>query len=382
MAFQFRRGTDAERQSITPKAGEPLFVTDTGKVYVGNGTTQGGIQISASVSDDEDPSLGGNLDLNNNSIIGTGNININGNITATGTINLGDGVEDNIVVGGQIASSLIPDADRVYNLGVSGSAWRNGFFESLNVDGEITANSLQISSIELSDSTVLFDGDTNTIFAESLVAESIEANSIEGNFVGSVFGEDSTLLVDANSSSLYTSVLEISESSISRIDDGFELQFKGKSLAVEWQDVDSALDSAPRFLWKAGRSNGDILAPVQTNDTVGAIIGTIFDGSVEVPNSAISIVIDEKTGSYDYPSKYNLSLTNPEGEFADAFSISSSGTASANIFKTGSYANETERDTVIPNPEAGMIIFLAGHDDSTGTPKFQGYDGNSWVDIN
>jgi hypothetical protein len=382
MALKLRRGTDSERTGIVFAEGEPVYVTDTGELYIGDGSTQGGLRVSNELELDLSPSLGGNLDLNQNNIVGTGNININGNITATGEITLGDGIEDNITVGGVLASGLVPDSDGAYDLGTSGLAWRNGFFEGLNVDGEITANSLQISSIELSDSTVLFDGDTNTIFAESLVAESIEANSIEGNFVGSVFGEDSTLLVDANSSSLYTPLLEISESSITRIDDGFELQFKGKSLAVEWYDLDSALDSAPRFLWKAGRSNGDILAPVQTNDTVGAIVGTIFDGSAEVPNSAISIVIDEKTGSYDYPSKYNLALVNPEGQLFDAFTISSSGTASANVFKTGSYINESDRDTAIPNPEAGMIILLTGHDDSTGTPKFQGYDGNSWVDIN
>jgi len=133
MAFQFRRGTDAERQSITPKTGEPLFVTDTGKVYVGNGTTQGGLLVSAAVSDDENPSLGGNLNLNNNNIVGEGNINIDGTITATGSINLGDGAEDNIIIGGVIGSSLVPDTDGLWDLGADDFFWRSGYFEGATI---------------------------------------------------------------------------------------------------------------------------------------------------------------------------------------------------------------------------------------------------------
>ncbi|CAB4127577.1 hypothetical protein UFOVP94_4 [uncultured Caudovirales phage] len=46
MAFQFRRGTNAQRLTITPVEGEPLYATDTHALYVGDGTTVGGIQIT------------------------------------------------------------------------------------------------------------------------------------------------------------------------------------------------------------------------------------------------------------------------------------------------------------------------------------------------
>lgn len=46
MAFQFRRGTDAQRQTITPAEGEPLYTTDTYALYVGDGSTLGGLIIS------------------------------------------------------------------------------------------------------------------------------------------------------------------------------------------------------------------------------------------------------------------------------------------------------------------------------------------------
>src|SRR6056300_1693316 len=46
MAFRLRRGTDAERQLITPVEGELIYVTDTKAIYVGDGTTVGGVLVT------------------------------------------------------------------------------------------------------------------------------------------------------------------------------------------------------------------------------------------------------------------------------------------------------------------------------------------------
>lgn len=47
MALQFRRGTAANRtaDSFTPVVGEPIFETDTNKLYIGDGSTVGGVDI-------------------------------------------------------------------------------------------------------------------------------------------------------------------------------------------------------------------------------------------------------------------------------------------------------------------------------------------------
>jgi hypothetical protein len=47
MTLQIRRGEEADRTSIVPKEGELLYVTDTNKLYIGDGTQQGGIDISS-----------------------------------------------------------------------------------------------------------------------------------------------------------------------------------------------------------------------------------------------------------------------------------------------------------------------------------------------
>jgi hypothetical protein len=40
------------------------------------------------------------------------------------------------------------------------------------------------------------------------------------------------------------------------------------------------------------------------------------------------------------------------------------------------YSDTTARNTAIPTPEAGMVVFI------TLTSKFQGYNGSAWADLN
>jgi len=204
MAFQFRRGVEVERTEITPKPGEPLYVTDTGKVYIGDGTTEGGILLSKEVLDDTSPQLGGNLDLNGNNIVGTGDINITGTITATGDINLGDGAEDNVIVGGVINSSLIPSENSLYDLGDEASAWRNGYFQEVFVDTSLVADSIQINEIYGVDSSVIYESSSDTM----------SVSTVEGNLVGSVIGQNSTILIDSGSNEISTGSLTLADNTL------------------------------------------------------------------------------------------------------------------------------------------------------------------------
>src|SRR6056300_1439364 len=180
MALQIRRGLEADRLSITPAAGELLYVTDTGNVYVGDGTTAGGVLVTGDVLNDTSPQLGGDLDLNGNDITGTGNINITGTITATGNINLGDASADNISVVGSLTTNLTPALDSNVDIGTSSLRWRNGYFAGLTVDGQIDAISIN-SRLVADDSTISFDP-TNGVFDGSFVG------NITGNVSGNVTG--------------------------------------------------------------------------------------------------------------------------------------------------------------------------------------------------
>ena len=60
MTLRVRRGTDSDRTSAVNnseaqwEAGEPVFITDTGKLYIGDDSTQGGVLINPSIAIDSE----------------------------------------------------------------------------------------------------------------------------------------------------------------------------------------------------------------------------------------------------------------------------------------------------------------------------------------
>ena len=59
-----------------------------------------------------------------------------------GTVRLGDSTADDIVVGGEFASSLVPDDDDTFDLGSASQQWRHLFF-----DGTLEADGLTCSGV-------------------------------------------------------------------------------------------------------------------------------------------------------------------------------------------------------------------------------------------
>lgn len=46
MALQFRRGLESARTTVTPAIGEALYTTDTKQLFIGDGSTPGGVGIN------------------------------------------------------------------------------------------------------------------------------------------------------------------------------------------------------------------------------------------------------------------------------------------------------------------------------------------------
>lgn len=182
MALKLRRGTNAERLTVTPEQGELIYTTDTKRLFVGDGSTAGGTVVTGinNIAEDTSPQLGGDLDLNGNNITGSGNINITGTITATGNINLGDGTGGDIIsVAGSVSGSLEPDQTNSYNIGTTSKRWLDGFFSSVDVTGEIRAGSLRVDDIMDLGSTIIYD-------------------SSQGKFIGDLEGDVTSALVNTN----------------------------------------------------------------------------------------------------------------------------------------------------------------------------------------
>lgn len=383
MALRLRRGTEAERLSAPAFAeGELIYTTDTKKVYVGDGLTTGGKLVSAELSDDQNPSLSGDLNLNGNNIIGNGNININGAITATGTINLGDGVEDNVIVGGQIGSSLIPGADSIYDLGAPSVNWKHLYAEGASINGEITVGSIVTDgNIVRSDSTIIYNAETG-----SLTVGNITADIIDANFRGSVFADDSTPLLDAIGKTL--DINSISFPSMTITNNIFEANDAGSEFLIRSEapntiilqgDTDGSYPTqTPVLAFHAHRGSFAVPEDAQAGDFVGAIRWRALSGLDYKAVTSISAQLAPTA---------NLSHTSPKANtyiFTGAGDGEGVGGAGYHVlFLRGDGVMEGMLYKAVSIPEAslpfsgaeeeGMILF-----DSTNK-QFRGWNGTNWV---
>ena len=107
-----------------------------------------------------------------------GNANIDGNITLGGSINIGDADTDDITLGGEIKSNIIPDADATYDLGSSSKGWNDLHLGSggvINLDGgdvtlthssnlvTITGGSTRVDKLEIDSANDHIDIDTDMV---------------------------------------------------------------------------------------------------------------------------------------------------------------------------------------------------------------------------
>jgi hypothetical protein len=239
MAFKLRRGTEADRQNITPEEGELIYTTDNKQLFVGDGATVGGnpasgggvvAGLSIPASDPfyadaqaapNSPFLDGNLHLRGYDIVGTGDINIDGTITATGNIDFGNGGGDVITFNGEIGSDFIPSVDGEYKLGSdpttdpAGKVWAEvwagtGYFASIESNGDIITTGAFKGNVIGSGQTTLVDYDNDLIPGDAIsgtVTADLVGNvtgNVSGNLTGDVtvdvvYGNDgTTTIIDAD----------------------------------------------------------------------------------------------------------------------------------------------------------------------------------------
>jgi len=406
MALKLRRGTDAERQTITPAAGELIYTTDLKEIWVGDGTTQGGILVSAEVSDDASPQLGGNLDLNGNDITGTGNININGTITATGTVNLGDGAEDNVIVGGQIGSSLIPRVDESYDLGSASNRWRNIYSSGGVIDGSLDVGSLVLDgSIIKSDSTAIYDASSATVNIDILNVDTVNSTTLVAT---NLIAPDSTVVYDANTDSITIGDITVGYSATIGNTELLSTTIIGENAfilgnadspatlisyvpdsssdAVSYVGIADSLD----FAFKA--SNGTLTSPTLINDEQVLVdlkaYGWTGHSDTNHPlgwGAAGSITIETLSGStinandLYIPGSLNFTVYNDNtGSDTTAMALEDNLFLTTCPVQAGGYIQFGSYDASgrgALTPAAGMVIW------NSDTSQFEGFDGTNWINL-
>lgn len=391
MALQVRRGTNAERLGITPLEGELIYVTDTKQLYVGDGTTAGGTASIANTIDsvfaDTSPQLGGNLDLNNYNITGTGNINITGTITATGNINLGDDVGDIISLTGAVAGHLVPDEDSIYDIGSSSKYWNEAWINQLTVDSQITAERIN-ASIIADDSTVIFDAATGLIDAAQVsgtftgnVTGNVTGNAagdhtgtftgtitatgtLDGDVTGSVFADDSAIMLDAQNRTFSGGIVgglvinDLTATEVALNIDSLENTSKFNLKRISTSDL-SGNTSIQYGTISFGRDdvNGILTTGLIFGRENEIRIGQSSSGNFGVPSAYVTWK-DNKLG---------VGLTTPT-EVLDV-----GGNAKIDGFVQFGSLTTTERDAL--TAANGMVIY-----NSTDN-KFQGYENGAWVNL-
>lgn len=383
MALQIRRGTEAERLTITPAEGELIYTTDTKVLYVGDGATIGGTKADTgllSLAEDTTPQLGGPLDLNSQNITGVGNINTSGNLTVSGVISAGSGNFTTASVGsltGNFIGSVFSDDSTILVDGVEGKL--NLAFNQINELSDVNASTPSFGDV------LKWDG-------VAWVANSINID-VAGDFRGSFYGDDSTLIIDGINNTVSGTIITgdinvegnidatvtgetvfsrtgaVNVTKLKQSNSGTDLTIPGSAhgyLIFEVEDVNSTRNSALLGVSEAGLvlfpyTNAG-LAPDENkliitrtgNFGFGKLTPTEkfdFEGTVKASSFKGSVVADDSTTIID--------------------GIDGSITASSYVqFGSLSTANRNALSAV-----NGMVIY------NTDSNRFQGYQAGGWINL-
>lgn len=307
MALRLRRGTDTERQTVVFEEGELVFVTDTQQLYAGDGSTLGGILVSNIGSPEE---LTQNLSLNGFNISGSGTISATAfvgdgsgltNLPISGGVVLGSNYRINIVGddstvlvnsatntitgifdgdGSNITDISLDQLDDVAVVAPSegevltyvGGTWIN------STSSGVTEGSSYRINIVGNDSSLLVDSDTNTF---------------TGDLRGSVFSDNSSLIVDGVNGKV---VADLETNTITSVSNNIVLSADETAMTLEFV-YESASDSSA-----STDDRGKIY--FSRNDINGKVIEAIMGGG----RTGIYFITDDESGTY--PQSNTLILTN------------------------------------------------------------------------
>ena len=434
MPLQIRRGTDAERTAMTLPlaAGELLFVTNTERLYVGNGSTLGGVPITGYTNEDAQDTVGaalvagnatnGNITFTYSSTQDTANrinaavnlANYTGTIGAT-AVNANTVANDatvlvNVATGavnlnGTVKGHIIPNANETYDLG--SATYR---FRDLYLSG---------SSIKLGSATITSSGTAVDLPAGSTIAGSpIPGFGIGQNINANIVGDDSTILVNTSANIIQGTHIGVQKGNVQANDASVMFDASTKTLAATsitlggYIGIDgtkitnsnannvvvfdgASIDVINNFgvsqpgisttgitngsqttsLISFYSSRGTVTSPttLTNNDAFSGMLFLGHNGTDHVPGAAMFASVNGVPNSANPSVPGRFIITVADGT-NDIFSVnkqaifSSNGVFEAPVFKPGAYAT----GSLPSGPAEGWIVF-----DST-TKEWKGWNGTIW----
>ena len=249
--LKLRGGTTSQHSSFTGAEREVTVDTDKETLVVHDGSTAGGFPLIRNVVEDTTPQLGGNLDVNGNSIVSTSNGNIA--ITPNGS--------GKVIVDG--LSHPTSDGSAGQFLKTDGG----GNLSFATVTGTTINNNADNRIITGSGSANTLEGETGLTYTSGTMAQA------SGDFTLDVGGD---IILDADGANVTikdagTSILDIANNSsdveltVSTADKNFKIKGTDGSSAITALDIDIAEAGLATF--NAGAVFGGSVLPA-TDDAV------------------------------------------------------------------------------------------------------------------
>ena len=284
----------------------------------------------------------------------TGNANIDGNIVLGGNITIGDANTDNISLGGEFTSDLIPDADNTYAVGSSTRRWNLYGVDSV-ISGSFSGS---------------FEGDGSGL-------TQIPASGIVGLNLTQIATTNVTASVSEGTDSF-------------KITSGSETPFKVSNAGV--------ISGKGSGLTELKATESDLVQQILTNQSVGGVSsGTTFNAGTSVEellrqilityispsfssftmqdnSSNVSTAVREIGSSFDVDGLVTTVVAdNPDGNPPVSGSVVSTG-ANSNInvnlgdnpYTVGSNT-ETFTNSTIQRDTNGSVVFTLSGEDKNGS---------------
>ena len=173
MSLRIRRGTNAQRTGVTFLEGELIYTTDTKKLFVGDGTTVGGVAVDSttgSISQLSDVNIGGIqtgqiLQWDGSQFVAGEDDGDKESVTGADSTILVDATNSSINLDGTVKGHIIPDQTETYNLGSSSARFNDLFLSgtTINLGGAtISATGGEISMSQPLNVEVKSSGNVDT----------------------------------------------------------------------------------------------------------------------------------------------------------------------------------------------------------------------------
>ncbi len=385
MPLQIRRGTEAERLAMVPKLanGELLWITDAKKLYVGDGVLASSALAPVTGFNAEDAQDAAALLFTTSpthSGISFAYDDLAGKLTAT--VDLSD--YTGTLKASSFKGTFVADDSSILVDGVAG-VLKGTLVGSLtgnvtgNVTGDISGNVTgNVLGNVTGNTTGYHTGDVKgSIFADN---SSILVDAVDSIFYGTVDTGDIRINTDSiTSNNLFVGTTTDVLNALQFNSDFFTYRTVSDPVNGKFFTMTQSRGtlSSPTAV-QAGDELGGVLIRAYTNTSVSGIAG-VFGFVVDSTASIVS------GGGFVKSKAVIAASTDTSQNLSDALVLDSAGLVTSNAFSATKYfqlpvyADDTARSTAIPTPAKGMMVFMTSGASPAVTNKTVVYDGSAWV---